>query len=332
MKLIDKYNRVHSYLRLSITDKCNLNCSYCNPHKGYQHFATNNELLTFEEIERIVEIFITHFEFSKIRLTGGEPFARRNVETLISNLNNLKAKSNYELSATSNGTLINGRISELFDLGIDRFNFSLDSLQKDRFLSITGDDSFNLAMNAIKEAIRIDHEKVKINTVIMRGINDSELKDFVEFAVVNNVTVRFIEYMPFSNNQYDKDQFISYLDMIKALSEHYSLIRLENKSESVSKDYEIRGSNGIISFITSMSEHFCSDCNRLRVTSDGKLKHCLFSYKEHDLDLKYMIRKHASDEEIVNEITGFIGKKQEVHDNLDNLILLKNSSMISVGG
>ena len=332
MKLIDKYNREHNYLRLSVTDKCNLNCSYCNPHNGYQKFSNNSELLSLEEIERIVEIFVTQFEFKKIRLTGGEPFARRNIEKLISSLKLLKSKYNFELSATSNGTLIKGKITELMESGIDRFNFSLDSLQKDKYLKITGTDSFDIAIRTIEEAINIAPMKVKINTVIMKGLNDNELLDFVEFAIRKNVTLRFIEYMPFSNNLYDKNQLLSYIDMIHILSDKYSLDKLDNQNESVSKDYRVEGNNGIISFITSMSEHFCNDCNRLRDTSDGKLKLCLFSHKENDMDLKTLIRNHAPDEVIDREIIGFIGKKKDVHDDIDSLIQLKNSSMISVGG
>jgi cyclic pyranopterin phosphate synthase len=288
--------------------------------------------LSFEEIERIVAIFVNQLEFKKIRLTGGEPFARKGIDQLIIKLGELKQSADFELSATSNGILIKDKIVYLLHSGIDRFNFSLDTFDRNKFIDITGSDSLELTISAINEAIKLAPLKVKINTVIMQGINDNELLDFVEFSIINNVPVRFIEYMPFSNNKYDKSQLISYKEMINVISNKYKLIEEKSQTETVSKEYRIEGKSGRICFITSISEHFCNTCNRLRVTSDGKLKLCLFSHKDNDLDLKELIRKGATDDEIVECIYGFIYHKNEMHDSLENLIQLKNSSMISVGG
>lgn len=332
MKLTDKYNRVHNYLRLSVTDRCNLSCNYCNPKGISLNHSDKSDILTFGEIERIVKIFARNFEFKKIRLTGGEPFARKDIFRLVHNIGEIKKEIPYELSATSNGVLINGRITELMQSGVDRINFSLDTFKKSRYFEITGVDSLNAAINSIKQAIGNNPEKVKINMVVMKGINDDELIDFVDFAINNNVSVRFIEYMPFSNNGYDKNLLMNYNEMITKISEKYNLIRDTSDTESVSKDYCINGNKGKISFITSITEHFCNTCNRLRITSDGKLKLCLFSLKDNDLDIKALIRRGAYDNEIVDEITEFTGKKNEMHDTFENLIQLKSSSMISVGG
>ncbi|MFH1051281.1 MAG: GTP 3',8-cyclase MoaA [bacterium] len=331
MKLFDKYGRIHNYLRLSVTDKCNLNCVYCNPDKNYLHNLNNKSIISFEKIERIVRIFVEKFEFKKIRLTGGEPFARKDIEKLVQSLNDLKSTSEYELSATSNGILLKNRIADFINRGIDRFNFSLDTLQKAKFISITGSGLFGSAINSIMEGISISPKKVKINMVVMKGINDDELLDFVDFSIRHKVTVRFIEYMPFSNNGYDRNQFVSYKDMIKIISKKYKLINANNL-ESVSKDYTVADYDGKISFITSLSEHFCNTCNRLRVTSDGKLKLCLFSTIDEDLDIKDLIRSGATDKEIMDNITGFIGNKKGMHDELEKLIQLKSNSMISIGG
>lgn len=332
MKLFDKYNRNHSYLRISVTDKCNLNCAYCNPKVNNDFYKSNNDILSFEEIGRIVKIFVERFEFEKIRLTGGEPFARKNIQNLITGLGKLKQQFPFELSATSNGILIHGKVKELIEAGLDRINFSLDSLKREKFCSITGQDKFKLSFGSISEAISYNPKIVKINMVVMKGINDDEIIDFVEFAINNDVNVRFIEYMPFSTNLYDKNQLLNFEEIIHIISEKYSLASIEDVSNSVSKDFSINGNCGKIGFITSMSDHFCANCNRLRITSDGKLKLCLFSHKNKELDLKVPIRNGESDEMISELILSFINEKQEMHDNLDELIKLKSSSMISIGG
>ena len=332
MKLFDKYNRQHDYLRLSVTDRCNLNCSYCNPHKSSDNFKNHNTLLSFEEIVRIVEIFVNRFEFKKIRLTGGEPFARKDIVSLIRSLNELKIVTPFELLATSNGILIEDKIEELFQSGIDRFNFSLDTLHQDKFIDITGFNRFNQSMKSIQSAINIGNKKLKLNTVIMRGINDDELIDFVDFAVNNDITIRFIEYMPFANNGYDKSKFISYKEMIEIISEKYILQKSNEEIGSVSKNFTVEKHSGRISFITSISDHFCDSCNRLRLTSDGKLKLCLFSLNDQDLDLRSLLRNGKSDNEIEDTIIGFISNKLEMHDELDKLINFKHNSMISIGG
>lgn len=332
MLLVDKHNRVHNYLRLSVTDRCNLNCIYCNPNNSFKYNSTNSELLTFEEIERIVKIFVNNFEFKKIRLTGGEPFARKDIDILIQMLGDLKEHQKFELSATTNGTLLNGRIKSLINSGLDRLNFSLDSLKKETFENITGFNKVDKTINALQSAKEAGLKNIKINTVVMKGINDSEILDFVDFVKNEDMTVRFIEYMPFSNNHYNANNFISMSEIIEIINSKYKLIEIVDKNSSVSKDFRIDEYKGKISVISSISDHFCNDCNRLRITSNGKLRLCLFSPNNDSLDLKEMIKNGNTDNEITEAIINSIDYKQESHASIKELLVLENNNMISIGG
>ncbi len=332
MKLTDKFNRTHNYLRFSLTDKCNLHCVYCNPSSNNYYKLEKENLLTFEEIQRIVRIFVQHFEFTKVRLTGGEPFARKNIGQLIEILGNLKKEAPFELSATTNGTLFNGNIEDFISKGLDRINISLDSLNPEKNIIMTGTNRLSETLSTINKAIEIELKNIKINTVIINGLNDNEINDFVQFAVEKNVNVRFIEYMPFSNNEYDKSKFISFIEIKKIIETIFQLTELENKTSSVTRDYQIVGSNGKVSFISSMSEHFCHSCNRIRITADGKLKLCLFSSTTYELDLKSLIRKGEDNNVIGIRIQDHLLFKSEFHPGIDELVKLKNNQMISIGG
>lgn len=330
--LVDKFNRVHNYLRISITDKCNMNCIYCNPKKNGHHNSYHNELMSFEEIERIVSIFLNKFNFKKIRLTGGEPFARRNIDVLIQMLGKLKKYYKFELSATTNGTLLNDNLESLIKYGLDRLNFSLDSLNNHTLKNITGLNKSEKTIKTIMRAKEIGLPNIKINTVILKGINDIEIHDFVDFVKNDDMTVRFIEYMPFSNNQYNPDMFISMSEIIGIINLKYKLVEIKDNNSTVSKDYLIEGYSGKVSVISSMSDHFCRDCNRLRITSNGKLKLCLFSPGDEALDLKQMIRNGFTDNEIAEAIINKIHNKKESHASLKELLVLENNNMVNIGG
>lgn len=332
MKLIDKYNRVHNYLRLSITDKCNLNCVYCNPTKNAIKKTHNSELMTDDEIIRITNLFLSKFEFKKIRLTGGEPFARRNIDSLIENIGRLKQVYDFELTATTNGTLLNGNLQTLFNKGLDRLNFSIDSLKNDTFKEITGFNKADKTIKTILKAKEIGLKNIKLNTVVMKGINDNEIHDFVGFAIENDVSVRFIEYMPFTNNDYNKNHLITMSEIISIIKEKYDLIELNENNSSVAKEFKIKNYSGKVSIISSISEHFCGDCNRLRISSSGKLKLCLFSPNKNNLDLKKLINHGLNDDEIAEQIINSIEFKNQSHDDLKDLILLENNNMVNIGG
>lgn len=332
MKLIDKYNRIHNYLRLSVTGRCNLNCVYCNPVSTGDSSNNYNVILSNREITGLVILFLDHFEFNKIRLTGGEPFARKNIIELFEDLSLLKKKYSFQLSVTTNGTLLNGNLKNLKELGLDRINFSLDSLIADKYEQITGKNQLKKVLDTIDEAEQIGFEKIKINTVIIRNVNDDEIDDFVEYSIQTGINIRFIEYMPFSNNGYDKDGFISSDELMKNIYKSYILFPVNKTDGLIAKDYRIKDTKAIISFISPISEHFCGLCNRLRITSDGKLKLCLFSPHKTEVDLLELLRKDYSDEQISGAIRNALLEKDYAHPEMEDLIELKNNNIISLGG
>jgi molybdenum cofactor biosynthesis protein A len=331
MKLTDKFGRIHDYLRISVTDRCNLSCIYCNP-SDTKHNDNQGKLLSYEEISRLVNVFVEKFEFNKIRLTGGEPFARKDIGVLIGMLSQIKDKRKFELSATTNGTLIKGKLREYKKSGLDRLNFSLDALDKASYLHLSGSDSLDKVLETIKEAHEAGFDKIKVNTVIIRSKNYKDINEFVRFSLMNGLNIRFIEYMPFSDNDYNKTEFVPYKEMLEQIRSRYRLIESPETTSRTTRDYIIDGTQTQVSFISSISEHFCGDCNRLRITSDGHLKLCLFSKADADLDIAGMLRDGRTDDELVEAVLTQLQGKNQVHDSFEELIKLRNNNMISIGG
>lgn len=292
----------------------------------YSNFLTNREII------RLVSIFVKKFEFNKVRLTGGEPFARKNIIELIEELTILKNEYQFELSVTTNGLLINGNFKNLKGHGLDRINFSLDSLNPKRYELITGKNQLHNVLDAIVDAENAGFSNIKINTVIIKNVNDDEIDDFIDYSNKTGRNIRFIEYMPFSNNGYDKVGFISSQELMTKISQYYELIPNNKNEESVAMDYRIKDSKALISFISPISDHFCGLCNRLRITAEGKLKLCLFSPNKTELELKDMLRNDYSDERIAESIIKALVEKDYAHPNIEELIKLKNNNIISVGG
>ena len=328
IQLLDKYNRIHNYLRISLTDRCNLNCVYCNPSSAL-HSEGKTNLLTFEQISKIVDAF-TDFGINKIRLTGGEPLARKDVKNLFRMLYQIKSRKHFELAITTNGILLENALEELQANGLDRVNISLDSLNPYTFSHITGHDELVTVIKSINKCKQMKI-KVKINTVVMKGVNDSELLDFVKFSVDNDINVRFIEFMPFSNNGWDKNRFISTDEMIGIITQRYPIDK-QPENGSPAQDYLVEGSNATISFINSISNHFCGSCNRLRITPDGKLKACLFSKKDTSLDLKKLIDEENDRSKLHSTLNEFLMAKEFEHPGIEELINMKHNNMIQIGG
>ncbi len=288
-------------------------------------FKNRNEILTFDEIVFLSKMFV-HYGVEKIRLTGGEPLLRDGIEKLC---RELKAIPNLKtLAITTNGTMLNEKIF-LFKNSIDSLNISLDTLQEDKFIFLTQRTSFQNVMRGIELAMKLNFKSLKINTVVMRNFNDDEIVDFVEFAKENDLHIRFIEYMPFRGNNWEDEKFISYKEMKEKIEEKFELVPILKKN-TIEKEFHIKNSNGKIGFITSMSEHFCSTCSRLRITSDGKFRNCLFAQNE--IDLKKMLRTNESQEKIIFEIQKNIFSKWEKHPDSYELIENSNRSMIAIGG
>lgn len=333
MKLIDSHNRVHNYLRISLTDKCNLNCTYCNPNGIGAKGIKNSAMLSNEELLRLIKLFVVDFEFTKIRLTGGEPLARKDSLELFDSIRELKTKHPFALGITTNGTFLLDKLDNLKENGLDKLNISLDTLDKLKFKSITGSDKLNEVLNSIDKAIKLKFSPIKINTVIMKGVNDDEIIDMVDFAIKKNLNIRFIEFMPFSSNGWNDDNYISYDDIKKIVSTKYTLIPITANSSEVAKSFTIKGNKGTVSFISSISSHFCGDCNRLRITADGNLKLCLFSTKKNEISLKSFLRsENSSDETIGKVISDSLLNKKLKHPEIDELLKLESNNMLQIGG
>lgn len=332
-ELKDNFGRIHNYLRISLTDKCNLNCIYCNPSRSAIKNIPHHDILSFEEILRLIHIFVGKFGINKLRFTGGEPFARKGIMDFFALLAPVIKEHDIYTGITTNGTLLKDRLSLLKEYKIPNLNISLDSLNPDTFKKMTGSLLFNETITSINDAISAGFDNLKINVVVVRGINDNELLDFVRFAVDKNINVRFIEFMPFSDNQWNESSFIGYQEMITRISSGFKLELNEENEQNVSKDYNISGSGGKISFISSVSDHFCGSCSRLRITADGHMKLCLFSTLIDGLDLRSMLRfDQMNDDDIATAIELKTTLKKYKHPDPAELIQLNHNNMIAIGG
>jgi cyclic pyranopterin phosphate synthase len=331
-ELIDSFGRVHNYLRVSLTDKCNLNCIYCNPVNLNFRKASRSEILSFDEVFRLISIFAKEAGVNKIRFTGGEPFARKGIMDFFLQCSPLIKEFGIQAGITSNGTLLKDKLYLLKEYGITGLNLSLDSLSKDKFKEITNSDKLEEIISSINTGAEI-FDDLKVNVVIIRGVNDNEIMDFVQFAIEKGINVRFIEFMPFADNKWNESSFLSCGEMTVQIKMKYNLEMIENSYLSVSKDYRVKGTNGKISFISSVSDHFCGSCNRLRITASGKMKLCLFSSSENELDLKELLRDDSiSDNDIANIIREKLVGKDFKHPEIGELIQLDRNNMIGIGG
>jgi cyclic pyranopterin phosphate synthase len=272
----DNYNRVHNYLRISLTDNCNLRCFYCMPEEEYA-FTPAGRLMQAHEVEALTKIFVEN-GVDKIRLTGGEPLVRKDAGDIIRSLSKLPVK----LTMTTNGTRIHEFIDLLQEAGIRALNVSLDTLRRDKYQLITRRDQYDRVMQNIR--ILLDSGfHVKLNMVVTKGLNDNEINDFIGLTKDEPLDVRFIEFMPFSGNRWSSDKVFTWHEILQRAAEEYDMIPLMRDIHDTSKKYQVPGYAGTFAVISTMSEPFCGDCNRMRLTADGKLKNCLFSKTETDL-------------------------------------------------
>ncbi len=325
-RLIDSFGRKHNYLRISVTDRCNLRCFYCMPHEGIA-WKKKDQLLTFEEIIRISRVF-AQMGVDKIRLTGGEPMVRKNLEVLIEQLALIDGVKT--LAMTTNATLLKPVAKHLKSIGLSALNISLDTFKKERFAAITRRDDFQNVMDGINEALDADFESLKLNMVVMSGVNDDEIMDFVDFVKDKKMNVRFIEYMPFKDNLWNLDKVVTFQEMHDLIQQKYKLYPLQNEPSAVAKDFGIEGHTGTVSFISSMSNSFCGTCNRLRLTSDGSIKSCLFYPAE--TSLRDALRKGITDQNLEELILQALAMKPEAHPPAEEIAAADNRAMIEIGG
>jgi len=317
-------------LRISLTDRCNFRCFYCLPN-GEPPLARKATILSFEEIVYLSEIFVS-LGIEKIRLTGGEPMLRRNIETLVAKLSTLKPQLK-DLALTTNGFDIPNKAQALKAAGLDRMTISLDTLQTLRFREITGSDSLDSVYEAIEAAKLHGFEPVKINAVIVRDVNDDELVDFARFARANEVEMRFIEYMPLdSGHDWNREKVVSGREIRDRINAVYPLkLRSpERGSETAWKYVFADGSPGGIGIIAPVTEMFCGQCSRIRLTADGQIRTCLFSTVEHDL--RDYLRSGASRSELVEFIQAVTLKKEPSHRINEPDFIPASRTMSFIGG
>ena len=288
--LTDSFARVIDYLRISITDKCNLRCIYCMPPDGVAP-AQHTDILTYEEIISIVET-AARLGVRKVRLTGGEPLIRKNLAFLVSSLKRIQGIE--DLSLTTNGLLLEQYAERLAKAGLDRVNISIDSFRPERYREITRGGNLAAVMRGVQAAELAGLRPVKINMVPVRGMNEDEILDFARITLDSEYHVRFIECMPSGSADFWTPEKYMTTDEIKEIIRILgSLTPVRVRKNGPSKYYRLKGAKGVIGFISALTHHFCGDCNRLRLTSDGKLRPCLFS--ETEIDLRAAIRSGASD-------------------------------------
>ncbi|GMT07444.1 hypothetical protein PENTCL1PPCAC_29618 [Pristionchus entomophagus] len=323
----DNFGRKHTYLRIALTEKCNLRCLYCMPAEGVP-LTPKPHLLTVDEIIRIVEVFAAH-GMDKIRLTGGEPSVRKDFTDIVRRIKAVEGVT--QIGVTTNGIAIGKRLHELKEAGLSQMNISLDSLNPEKYMMITRTNGFKKVMETINNAEGI-FDSVKVNVVVMKNVNDMEICDFIEMTKDRNLSVRFIEFMPFGGNKFTLNKFFSFKDMWKRVEERFGdrISRLVDTPNDTTKAFRIRGYQGEFGFITSMTEHFCSTCNRVRVTADGNLKVCLHGNNE--VSLRDVMRSGASNEELSETIAKAVKRKKKQHAGVENLQHLKNRPMILIGG
>jgi cyclic pyranopterin phosphate synthase len=325
--LLDSFGRVHDYLRISLTDACNFRCQYCIPDENVR-FMPSSRLMQAEEIDVIAGEFVK-MGVNKIRLTGGEPLVRKDAADILLRL----SKYPVELTLTTNGCEADDFIPVFREVGIKSINVSLDTLDREKFKALTKRDLFEKVWSNIQLLINKGFQ-VKVNVVIMRGVNENEIPDFIEWTKTQPVHLRFIEFMPFAGNLWNNEKVFSYPEMLDVISGKYGFVKMKDDANATAKKFKPYNHEGTFAVISTMSEPFCSNCNRLRLTADGKMKNCLFSKGEADI-----LTVLRNGEDIVPIIEQCLAVKAEAlggqfegdYHKID-ISKISNRSMIEIGG
>ncbi len=328
--LTDSFKRKHTYLRISLTERCNLRCTYCMPAEGIP-LLPKSHIMTYDEIYTVAKTFVDN-GVTKIRLTGGEPLIRKDIPVILEKLASLPV----EIGITTNGITIDRHIETLKKYHIRNINVSLDTLSEVKFNEITRRNQFQKVYQNMLLLIE-NGFNVKINAVLIKDFNENEIIDFIELTKELPISFRFIEFMPFDGNKWDMKKMVSYAEIMKLVNRHYSeenVERLQDAENDTSKNYRIKGFKGSFAIISSVTNPFCDSCNRLRLTADGKLKNCLFSATESDILTP--LRDGKSIEPIIQK--AILGK-YKIRGGMDTLEKLQepklhsqNRSMITIGG
>ena len=324
-QLVDPFGRTVRDLRISVTDRCNFRCQYCMPAEGMQ-WLPREEILSFEEIERFARICINYFGFDGIRLTGGEPLVRAHLPELVERL----ALLGVDTALTTNGATLRMHAKALAEAGLKRINISLDSLQPERFLELTRRDELDRVLDGIEAAVDAGLKPVKINAVMMRGINDDEIVDFAEFGRDKGLTVRFIEFMPLeAGDVWNEDLVVPADEIVEKINNAIPIEPIVRGSEPAER-WRYSDGKGEVGVIASVTKPFCGDCDRVRLTAEGQFRTCLFAVDE--FDMRSLLRSEANDEEIAKAIVDAVGTKWAGHSIGQVNFIRPSRTMSQIGG
>jgi len=323
--LVDSFGRVHRDLRISVTDRCNFRCVYCMPEEGMD-WTPREEILTFEEIERVARVLVERFDFDSIRLTGGEPTVRARLPVLVEKL----AVLGVDLAMTTNGATLGLLADDLAAAGLARINISLDSLRADRFLALTRRDSLDQVIAGIDAAVAAGFDPVKVNVVLMRGINDDEVVDFATFGRERGVEVRFIEFMPLdADGAWSAENVVPRDEIVAAVAAAYPLEAVARDNNPAER-YRYQDGQGAIGVIPTVTDAFCGTCDRVRLTAEGGLRNCLFALDE--VDLRGLLRDGGSDDDLAAAVTANVAAKWAGHQINQVHFIRPARSMSQIGG
>lgn len=326
MTLHDKFGRQITDLRVSVTDRCNFRCVYCRSANPENHLP-NGDLLTWDELERLVRILVG-MGICKVRVTGGEPLARPGIEEFVGRLARLGLR---DLSMTTNGLALAGCCDQLVRAGLHRVNISLDSLDPIKFERITRTRALTQVLEGIRAAQASPLRPVKVNAVLVRGLNDDEVENFAEFARDHNLVMRFIEFMPLdADRHWTRNLVVPAAEVKRRIEARWPLVPLPHETSETARKFRFADGRGEIGLIAPVTQPFCGFCSRIRITADGKLRTCLFSKEDHDL--RHLLRNGASDAQIVAEIRSRVLEKEEGHRINEPDFVPPARTMVFIGG
>ena len=327
--LVDPFDRTVRDLRISITDRCNFRCTYCMPQEEMQ-WLPRHELLSYEELTRVARVCVERFGFESVRITGGEPTVRAHLPALIASLADL----GVDLAMTTNGATLSHQAADLARAGLRRINISLDSLRRDRFQEITGRDALDAVLSGIDAAMSAGLDPVKVNCVLVRGVNDDEVLDFAGFGRSRGVEVRFIEWMPLDGaGTWTGDQVVPASEVFSLIDSEWPLLAPDGsaaREAAPAESYAYADGAGKVGVIASVTRPFCGSCDRIRLTAEGQLRNCLFSVRE--TDLRSILRDGGTDDELASAISAEVGRKWAGHSIGQVHFIRPDRSMSQIGG
>jgi cyclic pyranopterin phosphate synthase len=324
--LVDPHGRTVRDLRISITDRCNLRCRYCMPAEGLE-WLPRPELLTYEEIERVARVCVERFGFTGIRITGGEPTVRAHLPVLVENL----ARLGTDLSLTTNGATLRLLAADLRAAGLRRINVSLDSLRPETFFAVTRRHAMDQVIDGIDAAVEAGFSPVKVNCVLIRGVNDDEIVDFARFGRERGVTIRFIEFMPLDAEEgWTPGTVVPGAEVVAAIAAVYPLEPVAVRGSAPAERFRYADGQGEIGVIASVTQSFCGSCDRVRLTADGMFRNCLFAVTE--TDLRTVLRAGGSDDDLAAAIAADVGTKWAGHSIGQVNFIRPDRSMSQIGG